>query len=102
MAKTASKKVRKNPVAAKRSIKNKNTVKWEFPLSGKNIKIALIGILVIIVGYALMATGLSDGPAAIDGTWNNPWAVSVAPVVLVIGYCVIIPFAILKYYKKED
>jgi hypothetical protein len=27
--------------------------------------------------------------------WDNPLAVDVAPVVLVLGYCVAIPFAIM-------
>ena len=48
-----------------------------------------------------MATGISDQPALADGKWNNPLAVSVAPVLLVIGYCVIIPYALLKFFGKK-
>jgi hypothetical protein len=54
------------------------------------------------LGYALMATGMTEEAAIVEGTWNITLAISVAPMLLVIGYCVIIPFAILKYFKKEE
>ncbi len=55
-----------------------------------NYKIILIGLAVIIAGYfALSAT-----------PWDNPIALNVAPVLLVLGYCVIIPFGILYRRKK--
>lgn len=47
-----------------------------------------IGVAVIVVGFVLLAMGMNE--------WDNPLSVSVAPVVLVIGYCVIIPLAILR------
>lgn len=85
----------------KSSIK-KDKTQWNFPLTKKNLIILAIGLGVILIGYALMATGISEGPAVPDGKWNNPFAVSVAPLLLVIGYCVIIPIAIFKFFKKED
>lgn len=33
--------------------------------------------------------------ASISTSWDNPLSVNVAPVVLVIGYCVIIPIGIM-------
>jgi len=85
----------------------KKTVKkniWEFPLTKQNFIIGAIGIGVILIGFALMATGITNEPAVEHGKWNNPFAVSVAPALLVIGYCIIIPYAILKFFgkKKED
>ena len=53
------------------------------------------GIGVIVVGFVLLATGMST-------SWDNPLAVSVAPVVLVIGYCVVIPIAIMLGDKKQE
>ena len=47
-----------------------------------------IGILVIILGYVLMVTGEVDSFQSIK----------LAPVVLLIGYMVIIPLSI--FYKK--
>lgn len=46
------------------------------------------GIGVIILGFVLLSLGMN--------AWDNPMSVSVAPVVLVIGYCVIIPLAIMR------
>ncbi len=49
------------------------------------------GILLLLVGYILMAQNSVDGfmPTVI------------APVLLVFGYCVVIPYGILKKEKTE-
>lgn len=90
---------------AKRTVSKRQTqndVKWEFPFTKKNFIIAGIGVATIVVGYLLMATGIGGDYAAVDGTWNNPMAVTIAPILLVIGYCVIIPFSILKYFPHSE
>lgn len=98
------------PIASKREIrrtattvakKSANKVTWEFPLSRMNLIIAGIGILVIITGFLAMATGITNEPAVESGKWNNPIAITVGPVLLVIGYCIIIPFAIMKFFGKK-
>lgn len=48
-----------------------------------------------------MATGITDDPAKHQETWNNPVAIAIAPIVLVIAYCVLIPLAIMKKDKQE-
>ena len=48
-----------------------------------------------------MATGVTEEPALPDGKWNNPFAVVVAPLLLVIGYCVIIPLGLIKFFSKK-
>ena len=83
------------PTAAKAS-------KWNFPFEKKNFIIAAVGLGVIILGYLLMATGISEQPAIKNGKWDNIFAVSIAPILLVIGYCVIIPYAIIKIFKKSS
>jgi hypothetical protein len=87
---------------AKKSKIGSKKVAWEFPFTKKNYIIAGIGLAVILVGYLLMSTGLGGDYAAPNGTWNNPWAVTVAPILLVIGYCAIIPYAIIKYFPHKD
>ncbi len=77
-------------------------VTWDFPYDRTNFLMFGAGVLVIIVGYLLMATGITDDPAKYQTTWNNPLATSVAPIVLVIGYCVIIPMAIIRSFKKKS
>jgi hypothetical protein len=52
------------------------------------------GIGVILIGFALLSTG-------IGGAWDNVLALDVAPVLLVLGYCVIIPFALIGLNKRN-
>lgn len=87
---------------AKKSKSSKKKVVWEFPFTKKNYLIAGIGLATILIGYLLMSTGLGGDYAVPHGTWNNPMAVTVAPILLVIGYCVIIPYAIIKYFPHKD
>ncbi len=60
------------------------------PLIRQNFIILGIGLLVIIAGYAAMLEGSVEG--------FLPLVVS--PILLVVGYCVIIPFGIL--YRKRS
>ncbi len=61
---------------------------WSF---GKiNYLIFGIGVLVIIIGYLVM----------ISGETTSFQSVKLAPIILVIGYCVIIPISILYKPKK--
>lgn len=63
-----------------------------FPLEKQNFMIIGIGIIVLIVGYALMSQNSVDGflPTV------------AAPIILLAGYCVIIPYGILKNVKKTQ
>ena len=90
------------PVNASKAKQAKKKPMWVFPYSKNNYIIALIGVGVVVLGYVLMATGISSEPAHVHGVWNNPFAVSISPIVLIIGYCVIIPYAIMKYYGKKN
>ena len=48
-----------------------------------------IGLTIIILGYIIMATGETE---SLQST-------KIAPLILVVGYCVVIPLSIL--YKKK-
>jgi ATP/ADP translocase len=61
---------------------------WSSPWSKDNYLMLGVGVVVIVVGFVLLSMGMEK--------WDNPLSVSVAPVVLVIGYCVIIPLAIMR------
>ena len=61
---------------------------WSF---GKiNYQLFGIGLLVITIGYIIMATGET----------KSILSVKVAPLILMLGYCVLIPTAIL--IKPKD
>jgi len=71
---------------------NKDGKHWlsELPFSSTNYILFIAGLFVIILGYILMGTG----------ELNSMQSLTVAPIVLLIGYLVIFPVAIL--YKKKD
>ena len=61
-------------------IDNKSGIFHSWPFVKKNYLLFLIGVLTIIAGYTLMYLTAS---------------IVLAPIILVIGYCVIIPIAIM-------
>ena len=63
-------------------------------LNTVNLALFIVGLVVLAVGYYL----LSKGP------WNNPLSLSVAPIVLLIGYLLVFPLAIFfgSRRKPED
>ncbi|MCF7822680.1 MAG: DUF3098 domain-containing protein [Candidatus Marinimicrobia bacterium] len=71
---------------------DKDSKHWlsELPFTGRNYVLFIAGLFVIILGYVLMGTG----------ELNSTQSLTVSPIVLLIGYLVIIPVAIL--FKKKD
>jgi len=61
-----------------------------FPLEKENYIILGVGLLVIILGYLALSGNTVEGFSQL----------TVAPILLVLGYCVIIPVGIM-YRKKE-
>ena len=59
---------------------NKSGIFHSWPFGRKNYLLFLIGVITIVAGYILMYL-------TADIVW--------APVVLIIGYCVIIPISIM-------
>jgi uncharacterized membrane protein HdeD (DUF308 family) len=51
-----------------------------------NYRIFFIGAITILLGYIAM----------MQGPHNSFWSLHLAPILLIIGYCVLIPLAILK------
>jgi hypothetical protein len=60
------------------------------PFETKNVTIILIGVLTIILGYYLMSTSETMGTLALD----------IAPIILVIGYLIVIPYGIMYGAKR--
>ncbi|MES2764529.1 MAG: DUF3098 domain-containing protein [Bacteroidota bacterium] len=73
---------------------------WQIPFTRQNFIYFAAGIAVIIAGFLIMLTGNASDPVKSHLTYDNPLAIAVAPIILVIGYCVIIPLAILKFFKR--
>jgi len=60
------------------------------PFNKTNYRILGAGLLSIVLGYIALA----------QPPWNGVMPLYVAPILLVLGYCVLIPLGIL-YHKKE-
>lgn len=60
-------------------------------MTKKNIFLLAFGILMLIIGFFCLA----QGPA------ENPVSLTVAPIILVIAYLVVIPVGILWYGKSK-
>ena len=73
-----------------KTIRKRSKKEELLPLEKVNYIILLAGIACIAAGYV----ALSSGP------WDGPLALTVAPILLVAGYCAIIPFGILYRPKK--
>jgi Protein of unknown function (DUF3098) len=100
---TTSRTASKSSVSARISKKQsamRTGAQWNFPLTKNNFVYFGIAIAVIILGYALMATGITADPQKYLDTWANSFAIVVAPTLLVVAYCILIPFAIMKREKS--
>jgi hypothetical protein len=74
-----------------KKITRKGTKKKDtLPFSKTNYLLFGVGILILVLGYIALA----------QGPWDSFWSLTLAPILLVIGYCVVIPLAIL-YHKKN-
>ena len=62
------------------------------PLDPINYKILAFGVVTVILGY--VALGMDP--------WDGVMALTVAPILLVFGYCVIIPVGIIYRKKKGE
>ena len=76
----------------KKKQKSKKKPIQPLPFGRENYIIFVIGVLVLILGYI----SLSQGPA------NSFWSLTLAPILLVISYCLIIPFSVIYRKRKPQ
>ena len=77
-------------------------VSWGIPWTNFNLIGLAIGVGVILLGYLLMSSGIADDPVTDKSMWNNATSSVVAPIVLTIAYCVIVPAAIFWRKKRTE
>jgi hypothetical protein len=68
---------------------NKEKIDFQWPYKRKNYVLFAIGVFVIIVGYLIMYLGKVDSFQSL----------TLSPILLLIGYLIIIPYALL--YKNN-
>ena len=64
---------------------NKEKVNFQWPYKRKNYVLFAIGVFVIILGYLIMYLG----------EVNSFQSLTLSPILLLIGYLIIIPYALL-------
>ena len=64
---------------------NKDKVNFQWPYKRKNYVLFGIGVFVIILGYLIMYLG----------EVNSFQTLTLSPIILLIGYLIIIPYALL-------
>ena len=94
--------IRKTQQVRKPATKAPKKASWSFPLVRQNWLILAGGLAIIIIGFALMATAITDDPVKHQQVWDNPLAISVAPVLLVIGFLGVIPYGLFWHKKGDD
>jgi len=78
---------------------NKKEVKHTFLFEKKNYTIMLIGLVVIILGFILMAGGGSDDPKVFNEEIYNFRRIRLAPTLVLVGLA-IEAYAIFAKSKK--
>lgn len=71
-----------------------------FALGKENYKLMAIGFAVIVLGFILMAGGGSDDPNVFSEDIFNFRRITLAPIILLIGFAFEI-YAIMKKPKEE-
>ena len=64
----------------------------DLPFTRKNWSLAIVGLAVIVLGYVFLRIPPAEGFLSL----------TLAPVLLVAGYCVLIPMAILVRDQSAD
>ena len=62
------------------------------PFTGKNMRLFLIGLGLIVAGYIFLRIPPAEGS----------FSLTLAPILLVVGYCVVVPVAILIRDKRNS
>ena len=70
----------------------KKKIPAELPFGKQNLRILAVGLLFLVVGFVLMA----QPPV------NGFLSLTLSPIVLMIAYLVIIPYAIMYDPKKKE
>lgn len=71
----------------------------KFALPKKNIVLILIGLGILILGYAILSGGGSDNPDVFNYEMFNFRRLVIAPIVIVAGF-VFVGYAIMKRTRK--
>lgn len=81
--------------------KKKTEPRQQFAFSKENYKLLIIGIVIIVIGFILMAGGGADSPKEFNPEIFNFRRITLAPVVALAGFAFVI-YAIMKKPKNSQ
>ena len=70
-------------------------------MTRKKYIILCIGIVTLLIGYALMSGGGNPDPAVFDESIFSPRRITLAPIVVLAGYC-LVGFSIMYSPKPSE
>ena len=73
----------------------------KMPITPKGLRLLLVGLLVVVSGYALMSGGGSDDPDVFNYAMFDIRRMVAAPIVIILGIVIEI-VAIMRVFKKEE
>ncbi len=65
-----------------------SSLEEQMPLGVRNYKILLVGFVLIVLGFVLMAGGGSDDPMVFNYDMFSWRRITLAPIVVVVGFVV--------------
>jgi len=74
--------------------------KFDFPLGKENYRLILIGFAIIVLGFILMMGGGSEDPTKFSEDIFSFRRITLAPIVVLIGFAFEI-YAIMKKPKED-
>ena len=71
----------------------------DFPFGKENYMLMIVGLVIVFIGFALMAGGGSEDPAVWDPSIFSTMRITIAPILVIAGLVVEV-FAITKKSKE--
>lgn len=93
--------IKKPASPAGRQTVDKKTEKVQFAFGKLNYQLMFIGLAFLLLGYVLMIGGGSDDPNKFSWDLFNFQRITLAPILLLIGFVIEI-FAIMKRPKVKE
>jgi membrane-bound ClpP family serine protease len=77
-----------------------NNERKNFAVGKENLKLILIGFIIVVIGFVLMSGGGSSDPNVFDESIFSFRRITLAPIVVLAGFGFVI-YAIMKKPKGE-
>jgi membrane-bound ClpP family serine protease len=77
-----------------------NNERKNFAVGKENLKLILIGFIIVVIGFVLMSGGGSSDPNVFDESIFSFRRITLAPIVVLAGFGFVI-YAIMKKPKEE-